>query len=326
VLLQRLAGDPRASQRLTPAPFGTSGFTWLTTRRIDALLDDNPLHPLYRRIWNRQRSGLIDVLVALARRGIEALTFKGAEFHLRYFGARPLGGMADLDILVPAGDLEACRHELQALGFRHGMFDPRTRLVRWFSRDEVAAGEAQHYQLGALLRIEPFVMSAEEEDLLAREQVLVPVWRSPDRDEWCFGLSFDIHHGVATQISGDRFFLAATEGTCGSGRSMSVSDLLWFTISRWYSEVGLFAKKSLRDIAYVLPLFGEQLDWDVVARAAKDHELGASLYYPLAFLRGAFQLDVPGEALAASDPRLTSRRRDWGWQLGPIFDFIEPPP
>ena len=35
---------------------------------------------------------------------------------------------------------------------------------------------------------------------------------------------------------------------------------------------------------------------------------------------------IPGEVLAATDPRTTSRRSDWGWQLGPLFDFVEPLP
>ena len=295
-------------------------------RRIDALLDDNPFRSLYERIWIRQRCALVETISALEQSGIEALAFKGAEFHLRYFRHRVLGGMADVDILVQARDLEGARDTLHRLGYRHGDFDPRLGRVRWFSPREVADLETKHYELAVLLRIESFELSVEEEVLLSREKIRIPVWRRSDDAGWCVGVSVDVHRGVATNIAGDRFFVTAVPGTCGVGRSMAPSDLLWFTTSRWYSELALVGKRSLRDIAYVLPLFHQALDWDIVLRAAADYELGASLYYPLTFMERAFEVPVPAEVLRATDPRRTSRRSDWGWQLGPLLDFIEPVP
>ena len=61
-------------------------------------------------------------------------------------------------------------------------------------------------------------------------------------------------------------------------------------------------------------------------RVAVDYELGGSLDHPLAFLRRVFGIAVPDAVLDASSPLRTSRRRDWGWQLGVLFDFIEPCP
>jgi hypothetical protein len=325
-LLERLAGDPSAIERITPAPVGSSGFAWLAGRRIDALLDSNPLSSLYERIWSRQRSALLETMSELEARGIEALAFKGVEFHLRYFGTRAIGGMADADILVRANDLEGTRAALHDLGYRHGDFDPRDGYVRWYSAGDVKKLEADHYELAAFLLLEPFEVSAYEDLLLRRERIRVPVWPAAAGAGWCLGISFDVHHGVATNISGDRFFGTAVPGTCGAGRSMSPSELFWFTISRWYSELAVVRKRSLRDLAYVLPVFGDDLDWETVLRAAADYELGAALYYPLSFMDRAFEVDVPSEVLIATDPRRTSRRSDWGWQLGPLLDFIEPVP
>lgn len=326
LLLARLAGDDRAGASLSPAPVGSSGFRWLMDKRIDALLDDNPLQPLYDRIWERQRAALLETMTALEQRGIEALTFKGAEFHLRYFPQRALGGMADVDVLVRRRDAETVRDQIHALGFRHGVFDRRAAGFRWLAREDVRRSEANHYELNALVRVESIEVSDEQAAVLAAERILIPIWRRRHGDGWCVAVCVDIHHAVASNVPGDPFFAAAERGTCGVGLSMSVGDLIWFTASRYYAEIGAGEKRSLRDLAYLLASTSDAVDWDRVSRAAADHHLGAALFYPLAFLKRAFGVDVPDAVLEASSPLTTPRRRDWGWQLGVLFDFIEPLP
>ena len=331
LLLARLAGHELAHGRIAPAPLGSPGFAWLARRQIDALLDDHPLRSLYNRIWHRQRAALVETMTALERRGIEALTFKGAEIHLRYFGDLALGGMVDADILVQPPQIEAARAELHTLGYRHGVRDWRADGadwmgdVRWLSSDEIAACETNHYELAPLQRVEPFHVSVEETAHLLLQRVRIPVWRQSD-GAWRLGICVDLHHGVASNVPNDAFFAGAVPGTCGAARSMSATDLLWFTASRHYVEVAVEAKRSLRELAYAITLLGDAIDWDRVLRVAVDYELGGSLYYPLAFLRRVFGIAVPDAVLDASSPLRTSRRRDWGWQLGVLFDFIEPCP
>jgi hypothetical protein len=325
LLLARLAGNAPALELLTAAPVGTDGFAWLMHRRIDALLDDNPLQPLYNRIWMRQRDALVEVMTALARRDINALCFKGAEIHLRHFADHALGGMGDVDILVPREKSEGARAELHELGYRHGAFDSRTGMVSWFSRDEIARLEVGHYELAPLLRMERFEASQTEAALLAK-RIRAPICPGGNVAEWCLGINIDVHTGVATNISSDELFKCTDPGSCGAGRSMPSSDLLWFTASRYYSEVGTVGKRSLRDLAYIIALLRDRIDWDHVMRVATDNQLGASLFYPLAFLQRTFGAAVPEAVLEATSPLKTPRRRDWGWQLGVLFDFIEPLP
>jgi len=324
-LLGRLAGRGLDGPP-EPAPPGSAGFAWLLRRRIDALLDGNPLQSLYNRLWQAQRAALVEALTALEQAGVEAIVFKGAEFHTRYFDGRALGGMTDVDVLVRRGRAEAARRTLFELGYRHGFQDPEAGGARWWSEAEVWRQEAGHYELAQLLRVQPVEVSAEEAALVAGNGVHLPAWPEAGGDgAWSIGVGIDVHEAVAANVGGERFFAGAAPGTCGAGLSMGAGDLLWLTVSRWYSELAL-GKRSLREVAYVLPLLAGSPDWEPVLRAAADHRLGAALYYPLAFVRRAFGADVPDEVLRVADPRRTSRRRDWGWQLGPLLDVIEPPP
>ncbi|HTU45724.1 MAG TPA: nucleotidyltransferase family protein [Bryobacteraceae bacterium] len=329
LLLARLAGEQRAKQQITPAPPGSQGFAWLAHRQIDALLEENPLRSLYNRIWDRQRAALVETMTALERRGIEALTFKGAEIHLRYFDYA-LGGMGDVDILVRRSQIEAARAELHGLGYRHGRLNREGHPdwmaeIHWFSPQEIAAHEADHYELAQLMRVERFHVSVREAALLRLQRVRLPVLRESDGG-WLLGVCVDLHHGVAANLPSEPFFAAADPGTCGAALSMTATDLVWSTTSRYYIEVAAEAKRSLRDLAYVIAALGDAIDWTRVERLAVDYELGASLYYPLAFLRRAFGAAVPDAVLEASSPLKTPRGRDWGWQLGVLFDFMEPWP
>jgi hypothetical protein len=326
LLLKRLAGDPGAQAELTPAPVRSSGFGWLVAKRIDALLDDNPLQGLYDRIWARQRAALLEAVTALQGSGIPVLSIKGAEVHARYRGERALGAMKDIDLLVRKRDVEAARGHMHALGYRHGSFDPRVGTVVWLTPRCVADEERGHYELAPLVRVDAFDLSVEEAEVLRDQPIRMPVWQRTADSTWWMGTYVDLHHGVATNISAERFFDRAEAGTCGAGLSMCASDLLWVTASRYYSEVGSAGKRSLREVAYVIETLTNVIDWDQVGRAAVDLDLGPSLFYPLAFLRHIIHADIPDDVLEVCSPLKTSRRRDWGWQLGSVFDFLEPCP
>jgi hypothetical protein len=107
---------------------------------------------------------------------------------------------------------------------------------------------------------------------------------------------------------------------------MAATDLLWFTASRYYVEVAANGKRTLRELAYVIATMCDAIDWNRLERIAIDYKLGASLYYPLAFLQRALGAPVPDSVIDAASPLRNARHGDWGWQLGVLFDFIEPWP
>jgi hypothetical protein len=297
-------------------------YGWLVERRIDALLASNPLQPLYDRVWACQREALAEAVAGLEGSGIEALVFKGADVHMRCFGDRALGGLADVDVLVRGDAVEAAREVLLALGYRHGRFDPGTRRMEWIGLDRAQALERGHHELVPLMRVEPVEVTPDEAALFSRWRPRVPIWR--DAATWSVWIAVDVHHGVAVNVPGERFFDAATPARVG--RCMAPADLLSLTASRYYVEVATTAKRSLRDLAYLVALGGCAPDWDRVMAANEELGLGASLFYPLAFLQQGLGVEVPSSVLHACSPRRTTRMLDWGWQLGKLFDFVEPFP
>ena len=262
-------------------------------------------------------------MAALSERGVEVLVFKGADFHLRYFDSQPLGAMADVDVLVRRADVEATREALFGLGFRHGLYDAYLGRPRYFPREE--ADDPDHYEIGGLLRPEPFELSRAEAEAVEANAVPVPMWLADD-GATCLAVGFDVHHGVASNLPGEGFIERGRPGVGGAGLSMCAGDLLWVTLARYYTEVAVDRKRSLRDLAYAIALLREPIDWDEVVRAVTEHRLGSALYYYLSTLRRTFGADVPDEVLRATHPLHTPRLRDWGWQLGVLFDFMEPEP
>jgi hypothetical protein len=101
---------------------------------------------------------------------------------------------------------------------------------------------------------------------------------------------------------------------------------VWITLTRYYNEVALLGKRYLRDFAYIIPILkNEAIDWDVVLSANRSYELHAPLFYYLNFLR-SLGACVPEAVLAETSPLRSERLRDFGWQLGKLFDVLEPSP
>jgi hypothetical protein len=136
-------------------------------------------------------------------------------------------------------------------------------------------------------------------------------------------VEIDIHHNVATDTDPKPLLDRAVRSQCLSGFTLSAADHLWLNCSRYYNEVALFGKRTLRPIAYTAPLLNEVIDWDIVMSTARDLDLSASLYYPLRILEMLTQVPVPTDVLSSVNPRYLGAERDFGWQLGPLFGFIE---
>ncbi len=259
------------------------------------------------------------MLGALEAAGAEPLVFKGAAFHLHFHGKRALGMMRDLDLLVPESKLEATRGCLSGLGYRQAPYNQALTGIGPPDSGAVRAYERAHYELYPFKRIVPLDLEAEE-----GVEYRLPLMAIDGRLH--VAIEVDVHHGVATNIPGAEFFERATreEGV----RTMSAADALWFTTSRFYTEVALDGKRSLRDFAYLLPLLSSgRIEWPVVVAANERYLLHPSLYYYLSFMNwlGEGRL-VPADVLEAVSPLRGPRRRDWGWQLGVLFDELEPFP
>jgi Uncharacterised nucleotidyltransferase len=230
--------------------------------------------------------------------------------------------MADVDLLVHKDAVIATIEILYDLGYKPSEFNNDHSALRLRSQSEILYHEAKHYELVPYNRLEPIELSGAEISAIqdthrhairlidGRPQVLMEV---------------DIHHGVATDMDCDFFFGRAVTGPLGS--TFSDSDHLWFGLSRLYAEVALHGKKSLRDFGYLAPLLTRgSVDWSLITSMAAAHELRPALFYFLSFLDDLAGHVIDRGVLDALSPQRGLRYRDWGWQLGKLFDTVEPPP
>ena len=107
--------------------------------------------------------------------------------------------------------------------------------------------------------------------------------------------------------------------------TMSPADHLWFITGRYYNEVAMHDKRSLRDFVYIIPiLVNSHIDWEIILQSASDYNLRPSLYYYLFFLNQLLSgRYIPIEVIDKLSPANGSRSRDWGWQLDKLFDRVE---
>lgn len=295
----------------------------LRNRRIESLLYIGaeiapPIQRLYTKVWQHQREALLTFLNEAARVGMRPIVFKGAELFSRYYP----GGLCllnDLDVLVRPDELGRAKKVLYGMDYRQAVVDESVRLV---DRDigEIAEIEGSHYELASFKRL--LEISVTDDELsFAKGWQDHPLWVVGDR---CYvEIDFDVHHGVAYDVTGEEFFGRAVPSALGVGETMSVADHLWLTTSRFYNEVAAHGKSTLRDFAYAGALLTEpRIDWDVVTGAAEKYENGPTLYYFLYFLKAIGGV-VPEAVLRDLDPARCSRACDWGWQLGRLFNTTE---
>ncbi|MDQ3935654.1 MAG: nucleotidyltransferase family protein [Actinomycetota bacterium] len=316
-------GPPGAAGPLDDLDAATLDF--LRSRQIDSLHAmatgaDDPWQEAYDAVWELQLRTLREAMTALEEAGVTALAFKGCELIPRHFGGRPLGITADADLLVPRDQIEQARSVLYKLDYRHAWYSAERGALVDTDVAAVAELELSHYELAPFRKLVPLVGLAEPE---------AP--GPPDIHPLDFGpggavvaVEIDLHHNVATDADAEPFFERAVPSTHGVGATFSPADHVWFNLSRYYNEVALHDKRSLRPIAYTVPeVASGAVDWDVVERVAGELALGPTLYYYLALCDRLAPGHVPESTLAAVRASTKSRMRDWGWQLGKLFDFEE---
>ena len=320
--LGSLAGCLQADSFADPAG---AFLNTLRDRKIDSLaylagMDPWQRQNLYDRIFTVQRMAAGQLSTELAAKGADPLVFKGLEIAQRFFAGRGIGMMTDVDVLIRRDQVALARTVVYDLGYRQASITRETGELAELDPIDVAQVEASHYELVPYIKAVPLELSGDELAFVGR-LTKAPLWS--DGDTAVMFIELDVHHRVALDIPSTGLFERAIPGAIDGARTLSDADHLWLLTSRYYTEVALHGKRSLRDFAYVAALLARgRVDWDVLLGVAKEYELTASLFYYLSFLDVLLESVVPEEVLAELKPTSASGR-DWGWQLGPLFDFID---
>lgn len=281
-----------------------------------------PLQRVYNRVAAAQADELTRITAAFSDADLSFAVFKGAALSRRLGTRAAIGMAADLDILLPRQSVEEAKCVLYSAGYRQLIFDPRVQKLVRRDVQEVAALEAQHYELVAFNRQIKFPLTNEEREAAFGFDKM-PLWVFAD--EAALVLEFDIHHGIASDVDCE-----ALLARCVVREGMSTlcdADHLWFGLARYYNEVAIHGKRSLRDLAYLGPLvrFGE-VDWDVLARQTVETTTQAPVFNLLRFLDALSGGSVPAGVFAAIKPTEENRFRDWGSLLPQLFGIRDTVP
>ena len=305
-----------------------SEIDWLRRKQVDsaahlclASFADSPEQKVYDAVWSAQRAALISLLLELDTRGISPIVMKGADATERYFGSRGFGLFNDVDLLVERPQLQELRRTLFGQGFRNAYFDSKSFALQDRDVRDIAAIEAEHYELAPFCKLVPLKLNSAELEF-ATSLKRHPVWVNPHGRPFVV-VEFDVHFQIATDVDSAAFFQRSRIGI-GGARSLSATDAVWFIAARYYTEVSLHGKTTLRELFYLgAALRRESIDWDQVLNRALELENAPALFYPLSLLGQWLPGSVPQELLVSLDPTAHSRDRDFGWQLGKLFDFVE---
>lgn len=307
----------------------TADVAWLASRQIDSLYYvATGLHSrrqaAYDAFWARQHEVLLEAVQILAAAGVEAAVIKGAAFHLNGSTPGALGAMADVDLLVEPDEREIARSALTRAGFVQGPWDEPSRSLFPLPADRVARLEERHYELVPFGRVVRLELPERDARLLAASEL-----------EVCFDgaatvvvVRVDVHHAISLDADADGILARSVTLPGTDVHVLSPADAVWTTLCRSYAEVASHQKRGLRDFAYVLGLLNRHdVAWETVRATNERLGLYASLYYYLRFVDWMTEgRVVPADVIDAASPLRSERVHDHGWQLGRLFDCIEPSP
>lgn len=279
---------------------------------------------IYEKIWALQRIELLAVIEEARRANIRLLTFKGAELCEALFSSQPIGIYADVDLLVARKSISGARRLFYNLGFRQNLFDDKKGRLVEQDCQSIAEAESMHYELCGFNVLRPLDLTLEE-IRVAKRVAAYPLRRIGSK--YYVLCEFDIHHGITTDISTDGFFHHAVASGFDGAETLDPTDHLWVILMRFYQEVALYGKSSLRDLAYAARLLGKcHIDWLRFVHTALEYGVAVSNFYLLSFLRQFCDAPVPSGVLRKLTPSRVDRAADYGWQLGKLFGLVEPCP
>jgi hypothetical protein len=279
---------------------------------------------IYDKIGRAQRDAAAHLLGEFDREETPCVLFKGTELNARYFEGHAMHLSLDVDLLVARHDVQIAKKVLYGAGYRQGDVDPETLQLNDADVVEVAALEHEHYELFPFKKVIDIQVDPEEAACVRSLKKRI-VWMSEERCRVL--LEVDVHHNVAVNVEPEPLFERAVPSALGAGLTLSAADHLWFTASRYYTEVAVHGKDHLRDFAFLVAHLARSIvDWDVVLAAATQYENRPALYYYLTFVDSLAGRRIPGEVLRELEPLRGPRSKDYGWQLAKLFRVMDPSP
>lgn len=295
----------------------------LKEKQIDSLyyFQFDPLNrqqQFYEWVWGIQTQCLQKVLDALNKEGISYLIFKGAEFIGRYYDHKPINLVYDIDFLVPQKEIMKVQSIMHSLGYHYGSIDPGSFKYEYLDIHEAGKIMQYHYELPSLSK--PITTSLPESfSEFCTENPTFSVWH--DQYKTIVFAEFDFHYQLALDVVGDEVFDRKVASIYPGAYTLNPADSLWFTLSKYYNEVALHGKSSLRDFVYLIALLNnESIDWKIFLSSVREYKLHHSTYYFLFFCNLFLQKPVPEEIFSELDPLKNNRLKDWGWQIEKLFE------
>jgi hypothetical protein len=330
-LLRRRAGAAPLLSDERLAAGGSMHESTVHDKNIDGLyfLTCNVEHPrqrLYQAQWNAQLSETRAVIAELNQLGVDPIVFKSLEIGARYDCGRPTGLRADVDLLVPLDALWNVRKVMYGRDYVHGVYRHTTRDWSVVDPREAARHEARAYELWPLCKAIEVVGL---DDQVVEEAKRHPLAFCVQGDKVLTFVDFDFHHNILFNFDVATRVARCVPSALGIGRALAPADHLWFLIHRHYAEAAMeeWQWQGPKPLVSIAPMVADpSVDWDVIVASAVEQK---STWPTLAWLTFFYKLgatSVPERVLADLRCRVGCGARNWGWQLGRLFDIEEPFP
>ena len=210
-----------------------------------------------------RRIKLKEILLAFASEGISIILLKGAALEALVYKSAGLRPMLDLDLMVMKTDLRAAAAVLRRLGY---IPDESYRPEEWY--------RSHHHHLAP--------------------------YRSADGT-----ILVELHHHIvfpnaAMKIPATDFWREARQVQVGSVPALVLApEHLLLTVCIHLSHGACFERslRSLIDIAEILRVYGEQINWNQLVSDAARYEVARSLYYALWLASSITRVNVPLDIL-----------------------------
>lgn len=280
---------------------------------------------VYRKMWQCQKSFLISTVKSLRAEGIDPAIVKGAYFNIKYFSDQPVSYMHDFDIVIEREEVAACKQVLIKNGYAQAHFDREKCILVHVDAIDVSQYEYQtKHEIFPFSHIATFPLEQDEEDFLKLKYMPhVSAYNGFAYVQIGCDVHYALHDGIETGAILSRCY----RDSLLDCRMMNPTDHLWFSVGKYYQEIVCRKTRSLKEMFYIATLIRrEEIDWDRI-QLLSTLGGGAGLYYILSFLDGIGGCHIPRRVIDDMSIRLKQERQDdYGWQLGYLFDFIEPFP
>lgn len=245
-----------------------------------------------------QVEALGEVCAALGEARIRYALLKSSAVRLTCYGDPVHRTGWDLDVAVAHHDLGAVTEVLEELGYAASQFNPLTRRFGAADPQLRAAVEAEHYELGFMVRRNRVRgLSRGERAAISGRLAESRHWHSDDNGELCCYTTIDVHHGLSLEISASELLLSAKPFIWNT-REVWIPSLAWLAfhvIYKVYWEGVHAYGKGLYQYADLCRIVGRMQEKDaceLIALLDAAH-LRAAGYYVLRRLPTALGTPLP---------------------------------